>query len=209
MATLYLDRFDKEPLTALEHFSEYTYTESLEQHGFSFIKNNRKLYVYIGCKSGIHSAHLMVDDEIVSVLSYYNSDSVFLYNQSLYFEHKREDCYEQKIEVDTENLKINISLLDNLSPATNDWLDASVEIMESQQFRVLKNGISCTSEANRGEDVFYRCLFCETMIASVPKDSVSCKCRSLSIDTGMFRFYVKDLEKIQILQRTRQEKAPQ
>jgi len=203
MAILYLDKFDKALLTALDNFSEYTYTESLCQHGFIFIKNNRKLYVYINCKSSIHSAHLMVDDEIVSVLNYYKESCIMLYNQSIYFEHERGYCSEQKIEIDTKNLEINASLLDNLSLASYQWFDASPETMKNQGFRVLKNGIGCTSEAARGKDIFYRCLFCETMISSVPKSSVSCKCGSLHIDIGMFRFYVADLEKIQILERIR------
>jgi len=203
MAILYFDKFDKELLTCLKHFSEYSYTESLCQHGFLFLKNNRKLYVYLNCKTGIHSAQLMVDNEFMSTLNYHKSDCVMVYNQSIYFEHERVGCSQKEIEVDTEKMQINISLLNNLSPATNDWLDASPKTMESQNFRILKDGIRCTSEANRGDQIFYRCLFCETMISSVPNHSVSCKCGSLHIDIGMFRFVVQNLAKIQVLERTK------
>jgi len=203
MAILYLDKFDKEVLTCLDNFSEYSYVESMCQHGYIFLKNNRKLYVYLNCKTGIHSAHLMMNNEIVTTLNYYKSDCIMVYNQSIYFEHERAGRSEKRIDIDTEKMEINISLLDNLYPTTNDWLDASPKTMESQGFRVLKDGIRCTSEANRGDKIFYRCLFCETMISSVPTNSVSCKCGSLHIDIDMFRFCVQNLAKIQVLERTK------
>jgi len=203
MAILYLNKFDKEILIHLDNFSEYSYVENICQHGFIFLKNNRKLYVYLNCKTGIHSAHLMVDNEAVMNLIYHKSDCIMVYNQSIYFEHERIRDYQKEIGIDTEKMEINISLLDNLSFARNDWLDASPKTIESQRFRILKDGIRCTSEANRGDEIFYRCLFCETMISSVPTDSVSCKCGSLHIDIGMFKFYVQNLAKIQVLERTK------
>jgi len=200
MAIIHLSSFDVNLLSSLDNFVEYSHTESIHQYGFIFQKNNRKLHVYFGCKTGIHSAHLEIDHHIVSVLDYYKPDCIMLYDQNIYFEHERIGRSKKIIEMDTKNIKINVSLLDNLSPARSEWLDASTQSLRANEFRVLKDGIRCTSEAVRGDDIFYKCLFCETMISSTPEDSVACKCRHITIDVDYARLHVHDFTKIQVLQ---------
>jgi len=203
MAIINIDRVDIDILTSLDNFIEYNYVESACQHGFTFMKDDRKLYLYIGQNTGVHSAHIYIGDKIVGTLCYQNKDYIMVYDQSIYFEHEAEGDRKKTIEVDTENIAINVNLLDRMSPIRKDWLEASSEKLENRGFRLLKNGISCTSEADRGRDIFYRCLFCETMISSTPKDSVSCKCGRITIDVGMHRLFVKNLTKIQVLEKYR------
>jgi|GEM_PF-1209561 len=202
MAIIPIDPLNTAYFTNLDNFTEYNYTESVCQHHFRFQKENesRTLNVYLNSKTGFHTAHLVVDDWIITSLNYHKLGNIMLYDQCIYFEHERKGGAEKIIEIDTENLKINVTILNHLSLVEKGWLDASPQTLKPHEFIVLKEGINCTSEAIRGTDIFYKCLFCETMISSAPKDSVSCKCRSIHIDIGMFKFYVKNYAKIQVIQ---------
>jgi len=74
------------------------------------------------------------------------------------------------------------------------------------EFRVLKDGIRCESEADIGRNIFYKCLYCETIIPSTPKDSIGCKCGRIAIDFDMHRLCVEDLTKIQVLEKVKKAK---
>ena len=43
-----------------------------------------------------------------------------------------------------------------------------------------------------GNDLFYECLKCGEVIPSLPKDSIACSCRNLSIDVDYGRVSIKD-----------------
>jgi len=77
---------------------------------------------------------------------------------------------------------------------------------KNYEFRVLKNGIKNTSEADIGRDIFYKCLICETMIKSTTRDNVACDCVNIYIDADMHRLCVEDLTKIQVLEKVKKER---
>jgi len=70
---------------------------------------------------------------------------------------------------------------------------------DTHGFIVLKDGIACTSEANRGRYVFYLCLACNDMLPSCPAECVSCACGNIHIDIDMHKLYIGDYRKIQVI----------
>jgi len=77
---------------------------------------------------------------------------------------------------------------------------------KNYEFRVLKNGIGDTSEADRDRNIFYKCLICEAMFLSTIRNNVGCECNNIAIDYDMYRLAVEDRTKIQILERVKKEK---
>ena len=52
--------------------------------------------------------------------------------------------------------------------------------------------VTDTSQAPKGDDIFYRCLACGVAIPSTPKDSIGCSCRNITIDTDYLRLVIRD-----------------
>jgi len=74
--------------------------------------------------------------------------------------------------------------------------------MRNAEFETICVGISDTSEAPRGLDIHYRCLVCDDVVPSIPRDNVSCKCGNVGIDKDMNRLWVGDYEKFAVLRKT-------
>ncbi len=68
-------------------------------------------------------------------------------------------------------------------------------------YEVIKSGIADTSEAPRGNDVYYRCPKCGGLIPSNPKDNVGCPCGNIFIDYDYFRLAVNDLTQFEAIRR--------
>jgi len=77
---------------------------------------------------------------------------------------------------------------------------------KNYEFRVLKNGIGNTSEADRDRNIFYKCLICEAMILSTIIYDIHRECNNIIIEYSMHRLAVGDLTKIQISERAKKEK---
>ena len=55
------------------------------------------------------------------------------------------------------------------------------------------------SEIPKAKDIYYRCLRCGDVVPSAPRESIECRCRNVSIDTGYFRLDLEDPGQVQIL----------
>ena len=66
-------------------------------------------------------------------------------------------------------------------------------------FEKLPLSITDTSQAPRDNDIYYRCGHCDGLISSVPSESVSCRCRRVSIDTDYNRLVIRDYSKFDVL----------
>ncbi len=47
-------------------------------------------------------------------------------------------------------------------------------------------------------DLYYECLKCNDIILSLPKDSISCSCKNISIDIDYGRISIKDSKQIKL-----------
>jgi hypothetical protein len=68
-------------------------------------------------------------------------------------------------------------------------------------YEVLQTGITDTKGLPRDRKVFYKCLRCNGLVPSVPKDNVNCECGNIGIDKDMNRLWVGEYEKIAILKK--------
>ena len=74
--------------------------------------------------------------------------------------------------------------------------------MDSNPFyEFVAAGYRDTSEVPRGRDLYYRCRSCGEVIPSTPRDSASCTCRAVLIDTDAHRLVVRDLALLEVVQR--------
>jgi coenzyme F420-reducing hydrogenase beta subunit len=80
--------------------------------------------------------------------------------------------------------------------------------MKNISYKNLNIRIHDTSEAIRGKDIFYKCNRCQSIIASIPKESVDCSCGNIGIDKDMNRLFVKDYSNFLILKRTSKKDEP-
>jgi len=75
--------------------------------------------------------------------------------------------------------------------------------MTSPEYEVIKRGITDTSEAPRGKDVYYRCAECGGVIPSAPRDNVGCECGNIFIDFDYFRLAVRDYAAFEAVRKKR------
>lgn len=78
--------------------------------------------------------------------------------------------------------------------------------MTELAYDVVLDGLTDTSQAPKGRDIYYRCKLCGDIIPSQPKDNVGCKCGNVFIDVDAFRLAVKDylqFQAVKLVQRTR------
>ena len=64
--------------------------------------------------------------------------------------------------------------------------------MSDCRYDLVADNIKDTSEAPKGEDLFYRCGGCGGIIPSVPKDNVGCECGNIFIDIDFWRLAIRD-----------------
>lgn len=60
---------------------------------------------------------------------------------------------------------------------------------------------SDTSQVPRGNDLSYKCLQCNAVVPSGPRDSIGCECGNIFIDTDYVRLVVRDFSKFQLVRR--------
>lgn len=51
----------------------------------------------------------------------------------------------------------------------------------------------------KGDDIFYRCTECRTILPSNPNRPVRCECRNINLDPEMFKIGVRDYKKSAVL----------
>jgi len=69
--------------------------------------------------------------------------------------------------------------------------------MSETEFTVILDGLSDTSEAPKGRDIYYRCKRCGDLVPSHPTDNVGCNCGNIFIDIDYFRLAVEDYAQFQ------------
>jgi len=74
--------------------------------------------------------------------------------------------------------------------------------MKIENYHVILDGISDTSEAPIDKHIFYKCKKCDEIIPSIPKNSIGCKCGNIEIDKDMHRLWVGEYNNIIILKKT-------
>jgi hypothetical protein len=70
---------------------------------------------------------------------------------------------------------------------------------EKEKHVVAQKGLTDTSQAKRGKDLYYHCGICGAYIPSQPEDSISCKCANIIIDVEYVRLLVKDFSKFSVV----------
>ncbi len=73
--------------------------------------------------------------------------------------------------------------------------------MSDQQYRIIFDGISDTSEAPRGKNIYYRCVLCGTLLPSQPRDNAACDCWNVRIDIDSHRLLVRDYSSFQAVEK--------
>jgi len=74
---------------------------------------------------------------------------------------------------------------------------------KSSRFEIIKSGLTDTSEAPKGKNMFYLCQECGDAIPSMPKQNVGCKCGNIYIDIDYFRLAVKNFDKFLVVTKTK------
>lgn len=78
--------------------------------------------------------------------------------------------------------------------------------MKDQKYEIIQDNVRDTSEAKKGNDIYYKCLKCQDIIPSIPKDNIGCKCGNVFIDIDYFRLAIKDFDYFQVLRRQQRDK---
>lgn len=73
--------------------------------------------------------------------------------------------------------------------------------MKNSKYKIIQAGITDTSEAKRGEDIYYKCKKCGGLVSSVPKVSASCECGNVGIDKAMNRLWIGNYEDFIVLRK--------
>ncbi len=73
--------------------------------------------------------------------------------------------------------------------------------MKDTAYEIVRVGISKTSEAIKGKNIFYKCNRCQTVLPSWPKDNARCLCWNISIDKDLNRLTVEDYSNFVILRK--------
>ncbi len=73
--------------------------------------------------------------------------------------------------------------------------------MRKAHYEVLQIEVTNTKDAPRDKDLFYGCKKCGGIVASVPKDNVSCHCGNISIDKDMNRLWIGKYEDLIVLKK--------
>ena len=64
--------------------------------------------------------------------------------------------------------------------------------MSKDNYKMIMNNLSDSSQAPRGPNIFYHCGVCLEYLPSQPDDNIGCKCSNIVIDIDYIRLMVKD-----------------
>ena len=56
-----------------------------------------------------------------------------------------------------------------------------------------------TSEVPKARELFYRCLACDAVVPSMPRDNISCSCNSIYIDADLQVLFVADCTSFEVV----------
>lgn len=74
--------------------------------------------------------------------------------------------------------------------------------MKTKELIIIGRDYTDTSQVPKDKNIFYRCTNCAEIIPSLPKDKIAnCKCGNLHIDLFYWRLHVKDLHKLEVLEK--------
>jgi len=73
--------------------------------------------------------------------------------------------------------------------------------MTKAQYKTIMKGLTDTSQAPRGKNIFYHCEICQEYISSQPDDNIGCKCSNIVIDVDYIRLSVRDFTKFTMVQK--------
>ena len=73
--------------------------------------------------------------------------------------------------------------------------------MKNESYETIRIGIRDTADAPKGKDIFYRCRICQSLIASLPRDNISCSCGNIGIDKDLNRLFVEDYTNFAVLKK--------
>ena len=59
-----------------------------------------------------------------------------------------------------------------------------------------------TSEAPKGEGIFYQCTACLSIVPCTPDDNTGCRCGNVFVDVDYHRLSVKDFDHFAVLKRS-------
>lgn len=66
---------------------------------------------------------------------------------------------------------------------------------------VVGSGYNNTSEVPKDDDLYYHCLNCDALIASIPGDNVGCECGNVFIDWDYRRLIVEEFDKFEVVRK--------
>ena len=69
------------------------------------------------------------------------------------------------------------------------------------QHEVIATGLTSTGQAQKGKDIYYRCLVCAGLVFSRTRDNAECSCGNVVIDVDYIRLHVKDLTKFEVIRK--------
>ena len=78
--------------------------------------------------------------------------------------------------------------------------------MKKISYEILKVGIKDEDDAQIGKDFFYKCNICQSIIPSMPRDSIGCSCYNINIDKDMHRLFIKDYSNFILLKKIAKRK---
>jgi hypothetical protein len=73
--------------------------------------------------------------------------------------------------------------------------------MTDQEFKIISDKIKDTSEAIKGKDIYYKCTLCGSILPSMPKDNVGCKCGNIFIDIDFVRLAIDDYKHFMVVRK--------
>lgn len=73
--------------------------------------------------------------------------------------------------------------------------------MTDRQFELVSDSVRNTADAPRGRDLYYRCLNCDSIIPSQPKDAVGCTCGNIYIDPDYIRLVVRNFTGFNVIRK--------
>ena len=73
--------------------------------------------------------------------------------------------------------------------------------MKHSTYRIIGQALTDTSQAPRGEGIFYRCEDCGDIVTSIPKDNIRCSCRNIVIDIEYVCLMIRDFSVFTVLEK--------
>jgi hypothetical protein len=73
--------------------------------------------------------------------------------------------------------------------------------MSIGSYEIIGQSYKNTADVPKGNELFYRCEICNSIIPSTTSKSLSCTCRNIIIDVDYLRLVVRDFNKFSVLRK--------